>query len=187
MKQLLLVFRLENWNALTRLIQDQQVAGQYLLTPNSMLLLGHRFALSFSTSASALHKVLIDGLLPQETVKSQVSKAPIGLCLTVIFTIERKLLYDSFFFHGCAHGMWWFWGQGSNPCYGSDWSHSSDNIRSLTAEPPGNSMILDYCSSFFLSQEHCGQGTFSKHLPLIYNKLPHICVCVYTLCFLYNR
>ena len=38
------------------------------------------------------------------------------------------------YFFGHSHGMQKFLGQGSNP------GHSSDNARSLTAQPPGNSL-----------------------------------------------
>ena len=40
---------------------------------------------------------------------------------------------DILIFFGCAHGRWKFPGQGLNQ------SHSSENVRSLTAEPPKNS------------------------------------------------
>ena len=36
------------------------------------------------------------------------------------------------FFFGCAHGMWKFLGQGSNPRYNSDPSHCNDSEGSLT-------------------------------------------------------
>ena len=38
-----------------------------------------------------------------------------------------------------ARGTQKFLDQGSNPCHGRDPNHSSDNARSLTARPPGNS------------------------------------------------
>ena len=47
----------------------------------------------------------------------------------------------SFFFLCDAHGMWSFPGWGWNPRHSSDPSHSSDNARSLTREPPGNSHL----------------------------------------------
>ena len=40
---------------------------------------------------------------------------------------------------GHIHGMQKFPGQGSNPHHSSDLSHRSDDVRSLTARPPGNS------------------------------------------------
>ena len=47
--------------------------------------------------------------------------------------LKSILLYDFFFFFDHTHKMWKFPGQGLNPC------HSSDNARSLTNRPPGNS------------------------------------------------
>ena len=44
----------------------------------------------------------------------------------------RELSYGAPFFFGHIHGMQKFPGQGSNLCYSSDPSHSSDNARSLT-------------------------------------------------------
>ena len=38
----------------------------------------------------------------------------------------------SFFFFCCAYGMQKFLGQGSNPHHSCNWSHSSDDARSLT-------------------------------------------------------
>ena len=43
-----------------------------------------------------------------------------------------------FFFFGCTHSMRKFPDQGSNLC------HRSDNAKSLTARPPGNSSI-EFC------------------------------------------
>ena len=59
-----------------------------------------------------------------------------------------KILYDyllearhnlGMHFFGHAQGMWKFLGQGLNPHVSSDLSHSSDNTRSLTTGPLGNS------------------------------------------------
>ena len=44
-----------------------------------------------------------------------------------------------FFFNGCANDMQKFPDQKSNPC------HSSDDARSLTDRPPGNSSALPSC------------------------------------------
>ena len=41
------------------------------------------------------------------------------------------------------------WDQGSNPWHSSDPSHCSDNARSLTSKPPGNSIPV--CSLVFFS------------------------------------
>ena len=43
---------------------------------------------------------------------------------------------------GLVRGMWKLLGQRSNPSHSSDLSHSSDNLRSLAAEPPGNSAYV---------------------------------------------
>ena len=51
--------------------------------------------------------------------------------------------YIFWIFGGCALGMKKFLGQGSNLC------HSSDNARSLTARPLGNSHFQDFFLFFF--------------------------------------
>ena len=43
-----------------------------------------------------------------------------------------------FFFFGCAHRMWKFLGQGSNPHHSSDQSYCSDCAGSLTCCTQGN-------------------------------------------------
>ena len=45
---------------------------------------------------------------------------------------EVELLDHFVIFFGCTHSMQKFPGQGVNPCYSSNPSHSSDNSRSLT-------------------------------------------------------
>ena len=54
------------------------------------------------------------------------------------------LLKNTFPFIGCTQGMWKFLGQGWNPC------HSSDNTRSLTVRPSGNSKNTFSFFLFFL-------------------------------------
>ena len=56
------------------------------------------------------------------------TKIPVHLELTFFF-----------FFFGRACGIRKFLSQGSNLQHSSDLSHSRNNARSLTAEPPGNS------------------------------------------------
>ena len=60
----------------------------------------------------------------------------IYLCLTVLkdklVRLCKILLFYSFFFFGCAHGMWKFLGQGSNLYNNSDPSSCSDKGGSLT-------------------------------------------------------
>ena len=52
--------------------------------------------------------------------------------------LHHKLKNEKNFF-GLAQGMWKFPGQRLNLRHSSDPSHSSDNAKSLTAKPPGNS------------------------------------------------
>ena len=79
----------------------------------------------------------ISGPLPSENYSNQIC----------IFT-------KIFFFFGHTRGMQKFLGQGSNPCYSSDPSHSSHNAESSTTRPAGN-----YSSEWFLSilkfKKHC--------------------------------
>ena len=51
-------------------------------------------------------------------------------------------IYIFFFFFCCAGGMQKFPDQGSNLYHSTDPSHGSDNTRSLTHEPPGNSNTI---------------------------------------------
>ena len=62
-------------------------------------------------------------------------------------TITKKLLCEKMcvlefvFLFGYTHSMQNFLGRGLNPHHSSDPSHNSDNGRSLTTEPPGNSKM----------------------------------------------
>ena len=60
---------------------------------------------------------------------------------TYIYIFLYTYIYI-FFFFCCAGGMQKFPDQGSNLYHSSDPSHGSDNTRSLTHEPPGNSNTI---------------------------------------------
>ena len=49
--------------------------------------------------------------------------------LGLIIIAKPACLFSVLF--GCAHGMWKFLGQGSNPCHSSDLSCCNDNVRCL--------------------------------------------------------
>ena len=59
-----------------------------------------------------------------------------------------------FFFCGCTHGMQKFPGQGLNPIHSSDFSCCSDNARSLTTRPPGNSHNVFQIRFILLNSEN---------------------------------
>ena len=63
-----------------------------------------------------------------------------------------KFLINYFFFFDLLWGMWKFLGEGSNSSHGSDPSHSSDNTKSLPAEPPGNSKLHVEIIIFWICQ-----------------------------------
>ena len=56
--------------------------------------------------------------------------------------LRFKILFIYFYFFGCTHGMWKFWGQGLNLPHNSGSSHSSDNSGSLTHRANKNSTLF---------------------------------------------
>ena len=86
-------------------------------------------------------------------------------------------LYDSKKIFGCIHGVWKFWGQGSNLCNSSDPSHSGDNTRFLThcARKTPHSNIFSGCLSFnFIHNKHLFQTKVLNLCPFKYNLSPFI-------------
>ena len=74
---------------------------------------------------------------------------------TLHFAFFSFLFFSSFSSSvGCTHGTWKFPGQGLNPSNSSDLSYSSDNPRSLTARPLGNSCIVFYSFFFVFLRLH---------------------------------
>ena len=100
LQQLLLLSRLENWHIssrsdLTRLTQDQQAAGQCLLTLNPVDSPWPPFCIELKyLPPLSLHQVLIDDLSPPVTVKFQVSTSCEAL-LCCCFLQLKGSLYDS--------------------------------------------------------------------------------------------
>ena len=65
---------------------------------------------------------------------------------------KKKFISKQQFSFGCAHGMWKFPDQGSNPYPSSDLSHCSDNTRSLA-----------HCATRELSQSNILKGYYKCH------------------------
>ena len=57
--------------------------------------------------------------------------------MSLFIRVKNLSVIELFF--GCTHSMQKFPGQGSDSCHSSNLSHGSNNARSLTAKPLGNS------------------------------------------------
>lgn len=100
LQQFLLVSRLGNWHIpsrsdLTRLTQDQQAAGQCLLTPNPVHSPWPQFCIELQyLPLLCLHQVLTDDLSPPVTVKFQASTSCEALFCCCFLQLKGSL-YDS--------------------------------------------------------------------------------------------
>ena len=71
---------------------------------------------------------------------------------------EKNSCLKANYFSACAHGMWKFLDQGSNPCHSSHPNHCSDSARSLIRRTTGELrkfVFFFFSFFFFFKEESC--------------------------------
>ena len=74
---------------------------------------------------------------------------------------------------GHAHDMWKLPGQGSNPRYSHDRSHSSDNARSLTTKPLRYPTWESFLFLFYKGENQGSERYAQRHMLGVYSQNPH--------------